>query len=241
MIIILTLLTLLTSTISAIIGMGGGVLLLSLMTFFMSYQTIIPVHGLVQLVSNSSRVYFLRHHTRWVLFRYFMLGAPLGAWLATVILKKIIDNNIPLLLVALFILYAVFRPKKMPHLNVPDKGWVGIGFLAGVLGIIIGAVGPLIAPFFLRDDLKKEEIIATKASVQMFTHAMKIPAFLYLEFNYLKHLDLIIMLSIAAIIGTSFGVKLLKNINENVFRSLFKTVLVLAALRLIWKFISGLE
>ena len=42
--------------------------------------------------------------------------------------------------------------------NVPMFIYPIIGLIAGFVTIFIGATGPLIAPFFLRDDLDKEGI-----------------------------------------------------------------------------------
>ena len=44
------------------------------------------------------------------------------------------------------------------------------GALAGTLGVVIGATGPIIAPFLLREGWDNEEIIATKATGQAFIH-----------------------------------------------------------------------
>ena len=45
-----------TALISAVIGMSGGIVLLSIMTFFLDIKQIVPIHGVVQLVSNGTRV-----------------------------------------------------------------------------------------------------------------------------------------------------------------------------------------
>lgn len=94
---------------------------------------------------------------------------------------------------------------------------------------------PLMAPFFLRDDLTKEGIISTKSSVQTVGHLIKIPVFLSVGFPYMEHILLISILTIAAVIGTRVGVHLLGKINEKVFRVIFRSALFLAAVRLIYK------
>ena len=57
---ILFIVAMLTSILSGVIGMGGGILLFSCMTLFLTLDVIVPVHGVVQLSSNSSRVWMLR-------------------------------------------------------------------------------------------------------------------------------------------------------------------------------------
>lgn len=235
MIIFLTIVAASTSVISAITGMGGGIVLLSVMTFFIPVSVLIPIHGIVQLVSNSTRTFLLREYILKKLFIPFAIGIPFGVLISIYILKKIDSNQIPLLMISVLLLYSVFKPKKLPELKIPNWGFLIVGLIAGVLSLLIGAVGPFLAPFFLRSDLKRQNIVATKSSMQILTHVLKVPAFLFLNFNYLDYSTLIVLMSIAAIIGTKYGVKLLDNINESMFQKMFKLFLFLAAVRILYK------
>src|SRR5690606_41859495 len=51
-----------TSMLTAVLGAGGGVLLLVLMASWMPAAAIIPVHGMIQLGSNSGRAVLTRAH-----------------------------------------------------------------------------------------------------------------------------------------------------------------------------------
>jgi uncharacterized membrane protein YfcA len=228
-----------TSIISAVVGMAGGIVLLSLMTFFLPLQVIVPVHGLVQLISNSTRTWFLKDHVIMPVFWWFCLGLPFGAIGSTYIIKNIQDPTAGYILIAILIFYTLFKPKKLPSLNIPFWGFVIIGAMVGFLGPLIGATGPFMAPFFLRDDFTKENIISTKSSVQTMGHLIKIPVFLSVGFPYIDHGLLIGSLTIAAVLGTKAGVMLLGKINEKVFRIIFKTALFAAAIRLLYKIYAG--
>jgi uncharacterized membrane protein YfcA len=219
-----------TSIISAITGMAGGIVLFSIMTFFFPISVIIPIHGVVQLVSNSSRTLWLRKSIKKEIFIPFLIGAPAGAFISTIFIHQVLNKNFPLFLIALLIFYTVFRPKKLPSLKIPNYGFLFVGFVAGLLGILIGPTGPFIAPFFLRDDLQKEEIVATKSSVQIIVHLLKLPSFLYLGFRYQDHILSIVLLCLAAIIGTKYGVGLLKKLPEKVFLYIFKGFLLLQSI-----------
>ncbi len=226
----------LTSTISAITGMAGGVLLFSFMTVFMGLETLIPIHGLVQLGSNASRLYYLRGHTLKEMVISFGIGAVLGAtgatWLKTVVS---IDPKYPISVVIVLILYVLFKPKKLPEIMLPFKGYVIVGLLAGFLGIFIGTVGPFIAVFFVRSDLTKEQVISNKAFMQAMIHILKIPAFLYLGFDFIQILPLSLLMIAASIIGSKYGVKILEKIEYKIFYVLFRACLFLGACRLSYK------
>lgn len=236
--IILLLSSFFTAIISAVIGMGGGVLLLSIMTFFIQGPVLVPIHGVVQLISNSTRVFYLKDHIKWDYYKFYILGLPVGAFVSTLLLRDIIEKQYILLLLAGVIFYAIFKPKNLPQFKVSQKYWVLIGALTGFLAILVGAVGPMLAVFFIRDDFEKEEIVSTKAMMQLSAHLIKIPAFIYLEFDYFANMNLILLMGFGVIIGTKYGVKLLKNVDQALFKKLFKMVLFIAGVRITYKFIQ---
>lgn len=229
--------TSLAAIISAVSGMGGGIVLLSIMTVFLPMKLIVPIHGMIQLFSNSARTWFLRHSVIKKIFCWFLVGLPFGTLLSIKIIKTIENQEVFLVLIAVLIFYSVFKPKKLPELKIPYWAFSFIGFIVGFLGPLIGATGPMIAPFFIRDDFSKEQIIATKSSVQILGHLIKIPTFIYLGFNYQEHSYLIAILVVAALIGTKFGVKILGSVKDNHFRIIFKSALFLAGIRILYKVI----
>ncbi len=234
----LGLITIGTSIISGVVGMAGGIVLLSSMTFFMPLDHVIPIHGIVQLVSNGSRGLFLRKKIVKDIALHFMLGSPFGAYGAYLFLSHVQGAYwfyIPLLLL---ISYTLFKPDKLPAISIPTRGFFFLGILAGFLGPLIGATGPLLAPFFLRDDLSKEEIVATKAFAQIFTHIVKIPLFLGLSFAYEDYTLVIVLMVLGALLGTKIGVFLLNKSSERVFRVIYKSALGLAGLRILWKLVQ---
>lgn len=226
--------SILTAIISAIIGMVGGVTLLAVMTAVLPWAIAIPIHGLTQLTSNTSRAILLRKHIRKNIAGSFVIGVPFGAVMAIPLIKLLQDSIYPSLLILGLITYVLLKPKKLPPLKIPIWAFGLVGVIAGFLSLLIGATGPFLAPFFLRDDLNKNQIISTSATAQVVTHAIKIPSFLYLDFNYLEHLNLLIILMIGTVIGTNLGLRILSRINENVFRYLYQGALFLAALRILY-------
>ena len=87
-------------------------------------------------------------------------------------------------IIGLYILWYLYL--RGPKKEQKNKLFIIVGFISGISSIFIGAVGPLIAPFFLRSDLNKENIIANKAACQIITHLGKIPIFMhFFELDYL--------------------------------------------------------
>ena len=215
--------------------MAGGIALLSVMTLFMPMAVVIPIHGVVQLVSNASRTFLLRKSIHKPITLWYLLGLPFGMGLSIGLIKTIQSETLPLLLIAALIFYTLFKPKKLPPLVIPFWGFAILGVVSGFFSLLIGATGPLLAPFFLRDDLDRHQIISTKSSVQMLTHLLKLPAFLSLGFDYGEWLPETLILTVCALLGTWLGVKVLGKLDDGVFRKIFRVALFLAALRILWK------
>ena len=58
--ILLALANLLTSALTAITGVGGGMILIGLMPLFVPAAAVVPVHGVTQFVSKSCMVWAKR-------------------------------------------------------------------------------------------------------------------------------------------------------------------------------------
>ena len=65
-------LALATSALTAAAGIGGGLVLISVMASFLPPIVVIPIHGVVQLLSNSSRGLLLVRHVVWPLFALYV-------------------------------------------------------------------------------------------------------------------------------------------------------------------------
>tara|TARA_Y100000590_G_scaffold358954_1_gene414574 strand:- start:37 stop:786 length:750 start_codon:yes stop_codon:yes gene_type:complete len=244
-IIILIIAAFLTSTISAIIGMGGGIILLGIMAIIIPEgYLVIALHGIIQLISNSTRTYIFRDYLNKQLIKEFFYGAIIGLCAASIIILSLIHlynvtsaNEIKVdylkPLVGVFIIwYLFFKRKKNIKKN---KAFYSVGGISGLSTVFIGATGPLIAPFFLNKSFVKEEIIANKAACQMISHLGKIPLFIYFfNVNYIEQYNILIPLILAVFIGTNFGKKILGFIPEKTFIKLFRFALLVIALRLIF-------
>jgi len=233
--IIIIIISLLASTISGTIGMGGGILLLAGMTPFFPPQILIPLHGVAQLGSNATRTVIHYKNINWKMMTLFGIGALLGASIGSQFLIQI-PENIYKIFMGLMIVGLTWMPKIKKSIIIPGKFFI-IGSIATFLSLFVGATGPLIAPFFLKEKLSKEGIVATKAACQLFTHTFKIVTFVLIGFSFGPYWKLLIGMLIAVFIGNNLGKYLLGKISENKFRVAFKIVISLLSLRMIY---SGL-
>ena len=165
-IIILIIAAFITSSISAVLGMGGGIILLAIMAIIIpNGYMVIALHGLIQLISNSTRTYVFKNHLKSNLIKEFLIGSLLGASISALIIFFLIkfynvesasEIKVDFLkpMIGFFIIWYLFL--KGPKKKKETKSFVKVGSISGLASIFIGATGPLIAPFFLDSNLNKK-------------------------------------------------------------------------------------
>jgi len=226
-----------TSMLSAIVGMAGGIVLLSVMLLFLEPLAAIPLHGVVQLVSNSSRTWVQRDHVEWrIIGAYCLLLVPMS--FAGLRIAESLSPPVARLLIGAFVLIATWVPSVLlmgthPERSNPRIRFVILGGVVGLINMTVGATGPLIAPFFLNLGLKRQGIIGTKAASQALGHLVKIAVFATAGFVFSEYALILLLLCAMVVAGTWTGSQILESVNELWFKRLFKTVLTLVALRLV--------
>ena len=237
---VLPLAALVTSAISGMLGMAGGMLLLATMFCFLTHAETIPTHATVQLVSNSTRLIAFARHIAWRAVGQFLLGAVPGAVVGTAIYYRwgTPAESEPYLkmLVGGYILVVTFLPK--PRKSAQRlKRWAFplTGLIAGTVALTVGAVGPLIAPTFARTGFAKEPLVATKAVCQAILHIVKLPVFIiagsmgrFASFDFGQLGALVALMSVMVIPGTLIGKRLLKRVSETQFLTLYRMALIVA-------------
>ena len=148
--------------------MAGGIVLLSVMLLFLEPLVAIPLHGIIQLVSNGSRAVVQRRHVdREILWRYALLLLPAG-FLGLAIAERL-SPPVARALIGVFVLAATWAPGLLmlgthPERVARGRRFVLLGGVVGVLNMTVGATGPLIAPFFLNLGLTRQSLVGTKAA-----------------------------------------------------------------------------
>jgi uncharacterized membrane protein YfcA len=226
-----------TSILSAILGMAGGIVLLSVMLLFLEPLVAIPLHGVVQLVSNSSRAWIQRRHVEpGIVWRYSIFLLPFG--FAGLGLARALAPAVVRAAIGVFVLLATWRPSWLlfgthPERTHPTRRFLWLGAAVGFLNTTVGATGPLIAPFFLDIGLSRQALVGTKAACQSLGHVAKLIVFGVAGFAYLAYLPLLALLSAMVVIGTWLGSRILDRVSERAFLIAYRAVLTLIALRLV--------
>ena len=233
-----------TSIVSAILGMAGGIVLLSVMLLFLDPLVAIPLHGAVQIVSNASRAWIQRRQVEaGIVWRYSLFLLPMG--FAGLALARELPSPAIRAAIGLFVLLATWRPAWLlfgahPERTHPRRRFLGLGIAVGFLNTTVGATGPLLAPFFLNLGLARQAVVGTQAACQVLGHGAKLVVFGAAGFAFGDHAPLIVLLSLAVLLGTSIGSRLLERVSERAFGITYRAVLTAIAFQLVLGEVWGL-
>ncbi|RIJ23614.1 sulfite exporter TauE/SafE family protein [Henriciella barbarensis] len=165
--------TLVTAFISGIFGMAGGLILMGVLTALLPVATAMIVHGAIQMVSNGWRAWLLRKQINWVIFARYAAGS-VGAVLLLILLAWRPDKTIVFLLLGCTPLM-VWVPRNIIDLDIQKRGQAEVaGFIVQALNTLAGVAGPLLDLFFVRTDMTRQAIVATKSATQVLAHLVKI-------------------------------------------------------------------
>jgi uncharacterized membrane protein YfcA len=220
-----------TSCLTAIIGMGGGVLLLTLMPGLVPTNAILPLHALTQLASNVSRAAFGWRAIDLAIVPAFTVGALLGSWLGAGIYQAIDLQWLPAL-IGVFILLFTWLP--LPVLRGGSHlALLVLGFFQTGLGMLAGATGPLGAAILLQRNSERDWLVVNTAVYMTLNHTLRVLAFFALGFSYAPWLGLVTAMVAAGIVGSWVGTRLRGFVPQRDFHKWFRVLVTLLALRMI--------
>ena len=231
---VLTLLSFFTALMTSIAGTGGGTVLLASMLQFMNPSEAIPVHGVIQLSSNVARVWLLRKFVKWKIILKFSLLIPLGVYIGLEIFRNVDADDIKNL-IGLFIIIALVLQnlKSIRKITISSNWYYLIGFLTGILNILVGVIAPLLAVIIKHSLNEKKSIVGTLGYFGFVGNFTKIIGFSLIGFTFIEYIDTFLLMIPATLLGSRIGQYLLDKISNKFFFYIFQVILIALALRLL--------
>lgn len=220
-----------TSALTAAFGIGGGIAMLALMGLFVPVASLIPVHGAVQLGSNTGRAWHQRASVRMDIATPFIAGSIVGAVLGVFLVVQLPDALLKLFLGG-FILLLIWA--KIPGIERLSKAGLALASVAvALLSMIVGATGPLVAVLFARFlENDRKALIATSAVAMTTQHLLKIVVFGIAGFAFWQWVPLVAAMIVSGFVGTIYGTRLLERMPQETFRKWFRIGITVLALDL---------
>lgn len=210
--------TFVTATVSGVLGMAGGLLLMGVLLLVLPVSTAFVVHGLLQLVSNGWRAVLQRRHVQVPVVGWYAVGAVVAASL--VVLVAVVPSKPVTYLLLGLVPALAWLPKRLLSLDAARPGHAATaGVLVTALGLVAGVSGPLLDVFFVQSALGRHAVVATKAATQVLSHGAKV-----LVYGGLAGTGsvpwLVVLLAVPlSILGTTAGGRLLERLTDASFRT----------------------
>ena len=238
---ILVLATLVTSFISGVLSMAGGMILMGVFGFFLTVPAAMVLHGIAQAFSNGSRVWLYRRHIKWRVLVFYCVGA-LVVLAAFSIFRFVPDIGLVFILIGAFPFLALLLPERIDL----DMEKPGVSFSSGIVvttaQMLAGGSGPVLDFFYVQSPMSKEEILGTKALTQTFGHILKLiyyGSLMAIAADTIPHWALPAVVS-SAILGNYLGSLIVERITDNDFKRIGRYVVMVIGIVYLSKGIAEL-
>lgn len=210
---------LVTSFISGILGMAGGMILMGILLALLPLPAAMMLHGITQLASNGWRAWLWRHEVEWRVFRGYVYGSMVSIAFFTAV-QLVVGKPVALIVLGLTPFVGLALPEKL-HLNVERRYHSSAcGLICTALNLTAGVSGPILDVFFVRSSMGRHKVVATKALTQSFSHLMKIAYFGLLVADPEGRVAwwVAAMMVALAFAGTTLSRSVLEKMNDESFR-----------------------
>ncbi len=229
-----------TAALSGVAGLGGGTILIGVLyALGLPPTTAVPLFAAVQVVSNASRTVAYLKSVEWHAAGWFLLACVPASFLVAPLVERA-DADIVRLVLAALILVSLIPSRDGGQPLPPRWSFLLAGLLNGAPGMFVGATGLFVGRLFLRPEWKKETVIGTLALTQTLGHLLRVAAYGAAGFTVTAQMNLLVPLALAVIAGTAAGRWLNRYVSEAAFRGVFKLILLVLSLKLIWDGLTGL-
>ena len=231
--------TILAFWLSAICGGGASLILIPILNMMLPTSVVPFSLTIGTFTSSASRIAVFRKHINWKIFFWFVpFSIPavlVGAWLIKFVNPLYLQMIVGLFLIAnlpeLFLKKKEIKAEEKP---LPKYVLAIVGFFAGFVSGITGAIGLLFNKFYLRYGLKKEEIVATRAANEICLHLIKLIIYVVLGLFSKEAMWFGLAIAVGAVLS-SYTVKyILPYISEYWFRKIGYGAMVVSGITLLY-------
>jgi uncharacterized protein len=209
-----------TSFISGIFGMAGGMLLIGFLLVLLPVPVAMVFHGVIQIAANGWRAWLWRDHAKWSVVLKF--GAGAGASLVVFSFFDFVpDKALVLMTLGLTPFVALAVPQRVaPDIERGGQAFLA-GAIAGALQLLSGVTGPILDIFYVRTGMTRQVNVATKAAAQVLGHLTKVTYFAVLIDNPAgRDLEQWLVMAYAAcfaVLGTTLSRSFLDRMSDRQF------------------------
>lgn len=222
-------------SITTIAGLGGGILLIAVLSLVWSPATVLATTTPALFVGNATRAVMLRDAIDWpVAARFALAGVP-AAFLASLAAVALPAQVVRWVIAALLLAFVIHELHPRAAVAAADRApgspWLATaaGAIAGAVSGLAGGAGFVATPLLDRLGLTPTALVATGAVAMALVHAVKVVGFSYAEVLTAAALPAAAALTVGVVAGNALGARVLRGLSREAFRKLMLAALLLAA------------
>jgi len=225
------------SIFNAAFSAGGALIILAITSTVLPVQAIVPIHSTLLIGSTLTRVMFFWEYIDWKIVIPFLIGALLGAFIGARIYVELPESVVALAIGGVMLI-AIWLPSVSwrPRLRHP---WAIVGFIHSLLSTLF-AYGAVMHAVILHTGLNRRQIVGTLGGCLSGMSIFKIVGYASFGFDYSPYFHVIAAAIAVSLIGTAIGKVIVDKLSEQKFRIIFRALITVTALRLLYVGISAI-
>lgn len=193
-------------SISAICGGGAGLMLIPILGSLLPVNQVPAALSIGTFTSSASRLVVFKKNICWPIVKYFVPAALPAVWLGACLLQFVTPVYLELAMGVFLVsnVFFLFKKNKASKQTKKPSNFIlaTVGFSAGFLSGLTGAVGLLFNGFYLQYGLTKEEVVATRAANEIILHLVKIVLYFMFGLIVMKVIYIGIVVAVSAVLST---------------------------------------
>lgn len=206
--------------IASVAGFGVGSILTPILALNADTKVAVAAVSIPHLFATALRFWMIRQHIDKKVLLHFGILSAIGGLIGA-ILNSIFNPTALTLIFGLILMFAGFTGAS--GLNEKFKfghktAWF-MGTLSGLLGGLVGNQGGIRAAALLGFNVSRDTFIATATAVGLIVDGARMPVYLATQSaEIFQQSRFLILSTIFVLIGTVFGMLVLKRLSERVFK-----------------------
>tara|TARA_R110001583_G_scaffold15058_3_gene62419 strand:+ start:3812 stop:4558 length:747 start_codon:yes stop_codon:yes gene_type:complete len=219
---------------------GIGVVIVTIMAIVFGGKQSTGVLIPMMIAADIFAVIYYNRHTQWrflgKLLPSMLLGVLFGVWFGNDISDELFKQLMAILILGIIVFMIYMDRKKSKEIPTSRYFSNGMGLLAGFTSMIGNLAGSFSNIYFLAMRLPKNEFIGTAAWLFFIINVFKLPFHIFVwETVSIESLKLNLVLIPGVILGFFVGVKIVKLINNEIYRKFILVVTAIGAIIILFR------
>ena len=214
-------------TVAGVAGIGGGIITLPALIWAIGARDAITALAFTQILAAFGRMYFNWRDISWPVARWFCLGAIPAVVAGSLVFIATPSEILPRLLGGIILLVVLFHHTPWRKRRGMRLRWFApVGSVTGFLAGMVGAVGPLLAPFYLGHGLVTGAFIGTSSFNVIVIQVPRLAVYGADGLLTLRTLIIGVAIGLIAFVGAYLGSLILRRVSVGAFPVIVEVVLI---------------